>query len=264
MGRAARPAPWEPRWKQLVRAVVRVHSGRGEQQLLDWLTRVEEPTVLAFVNAHAMNSAAVSDRFFRAIMSANVVLRDGIGMAILMGLLNQRPGLNLNGTDLIPKILQRYRGSGIALFGTQEPWLSAARDTVLARLAPDSRIVLAHGFHETTVYVRVAAAHRPRLIVLGMGMPKQEEVAQVLRAALGFPCLIICGGAIIDFLGNKTSRAPAWMRRTGLEWAYRLALEPRRLFQRYVIGNPLFVARALNLAAHLLRQEGKTVCRSAA
>ena len=71
----------------------------------------------------------------------------------------------------------------------------------------------------------------------------------MLRAALGFPCLIICGGAIIDFLGGKIPRAPRWMRRTGLEWAFRLALEPRRLFRRYVIGNPVFIARTLSLAA---------------
>jgi len=103
--------------------------------------------------------------------------------------------------------------------------------------------------------VRLAAAHRPAIIVLGMGMPRQEEVAGLLRAALGFPCLIICGGAIIDFLGGKTSRAPAWLRRAGLEWAFRLALEPGRLFRRYVIGNPLFIARALKLAAQSLRQE---------
>jgi exopolysaccharide biosynthesis WecB/TagA/CpsF family protein len=86
-------------------------------------------------------------------------------------------------------------------------------------------------------------------------MPRQEEVAVLLRAALGYPCLIVCGGAIIDFIGNKTSRAPAWMRRTGLEWAWRLALEPKRLFKRYVLGNPLFLARSLWLTAQSLRQE---------
>jgi exopolysaccharide biosynthesis WecB/TagA/CpsF family protein len=86
-------------------------------------------------------------------------------------------------------------------------------------------------------------------------MPRQEQVAVLLRAALGYPCLIVCGGAILDFLGGKTSRAPVWLRRTGLEWAYRLALEPRRLFSRYVLGNPLFVSRALMLAAQSLRRE---------
>jgi exopolysaccharide biosynthesis WecB/TagA/CpsF family protein len=107
---------------------------------------------------------------------------------------------------------------------------------------------VAHGFLPTPEYVRLAAGHRPSLIVLGMGMPRQEEVARELRAALDHPCLIVCGGAIIDFLAGRTPRAPRWMRAVGAEWLYRLALEPRRLFRRYVVGNPLFIARALRLA----------------
>jgi len=246
---------WRPRWQQLVKGIVRVQSARGEEQLLDALAHPTEARVLAFVNAHAMNSAAVSEPFFNAITSADLVLRDGIGMAILMRLLNQPPGLNLNGTDLIPRILARFAGRPIALFGTQEPWLSRARDVIETRIAPASHCVTANGFLETAEYIRLAAEHRPPLIVLGMGMPRQEEVAGVLRAALGYPCLIVCGGAIIDFLGDKTSRAPLWMRRTGLEWAYRLALEPKRLFKRYVVGNPVFLARSLWLAAGLLVTE---------
>lgn len=239
---------WQSRWQQLVQGVVRVHTGRGEEQLLDSLAQPKEPTVLAFVNAHAMNSAAVSRPFFNALMAADIVLRDGIGMAILLRMLNQPPGLNLNGTDLIPKILRRYAGRQVALFGTQEPYLRSAREKVMNQLAPGSRVLTTHGFLETGDYVHLAAQHKPELIVLGMGMPRQEEVACVLRNAVGYPCLIVCGGAIIDFMGGKTSRAPAWMRKTGLEWAYRLALEPKRLFHRYVVGNPVFLARAFSLA----------------
>lgn len=246
---------WLPRWQELVRAIARVHSDHGERQLLEWLGESQDPVVVAFVNAHAMNSAATSRHFFEALMSADVLLRDGIGLSILMELLNQRPGVNMNGTDLIPKIMQRFSGGTIALFGTQEPWLSRARQAVVSRVAPGSPCVIAHGFHDTAAYVRLAALHKPRLIVLGMGMPRQEEVAVVLRAALGYPCVIVCGGAIIDFLGNKTPRAPAWMRKTGLEWLYRLGREPRRLFQRYVVGNPAFIGRALKLAAHSLRRD---------
>ncbi|HSW16507.1 MAG TPA: WecB/TagA/CpsF family glycosyltransferase [Ramlibacter sp.] len=259
---AASPERWMPRWQQLVRAIARVHSEHGERQLLEWLEQPQEPVMVAFVNAHAMNSVAESDAFFQALMSADVVLRDGIGMALLMAMLNQRPGLNLNGTDLIPKILEQHAGSTIALFGTQEPWLSQARETVSRKLAPGSACVVTHGFHETATYVRLAALHHPSVIVLGMGMPRQEEVAVVLRAALGFPCLILCGGAVIDFLGGRTARAPVWMRRCGLEWLYRLGCEPRRLFQRYVVGNPVFVTRSLQLAARSLRQEPRR--RSAA
>lgn len=251
---SADPAVWQPRWRELVRAIARVHSARGQEQLIDTLAYPGEPRVLAFVNAHAMNCAAVSQDFFSALMSADLLVRDGAGMAILMKLLNQPPGLNLNGTDLIPRLIRRYAGRGIALFGTQDPWLARAQQAVLTHLAPGTPCVIAHGFLDTPRYVRLAAAHRPALIVLGMGMPRQEEVAAVLRAALGYPCLIVCGGAIIDFLGGKTHRAPAWMRGSGLEWAYRLAIEPKRLFRRYVLGNPLFVSRALSLAAASSRQ----------
>ncbi len=251
---SAAPREWQPRWQQLVQGVVRVQTERGEEQLLDALASPVEPLVLAFVNAHAMNSVASSRKFFDAVIAADIVLRDGAGMAILMRLLNQAPGLNLNGTDLIPKILRRYAGQSIALFGTQEPYLARAEDVVLTQLAPGSTCVTAHGFLEIADYIRLAAARRPRLIVLGMGMPRQEEVAGVLKAALGFPCLIVCGGAIIDFMGGKTSRAPGWMRTIGLEWLFRLTLEPKRLFKRYVVGNPVFLARALRLAVSSPRQ----------
>lgn len=249
------PEDWMPRWAEIVRAIARVQSARGEQQLLDWLAQPREPVMVAFVNAHAMNSSAESPHFFEALMSADVLLRDGIGLSLLMTLLNQPPGRNLNGTDLIPKILQCHAGGTIALFGTQDPWLSRGREVVLRWLAPGSACVLAHGFHETAAYVRLAALHRPRLIVLGMGMPRQEEVAVVLRAALGYPCVIVCGGAILDFLGQRTPRAPRWMRVAGLEWLYRLGCEPRRLFHRYVVGNPVFIQRALRMVGEGLRRE---------
>lgn len=245
---------WQPRWRELVQGIVRVHTQHGEQQLLASLAQPKEPTVLAFVNAHAMNSAAGSRKFYESLIGADIILRDGVGLAILLRLLNQSPGLNLNGTDLIPKILGQYAGRSIALFGTEEPYLRKARDRIVTTLAPGSRCVTTHGFLETTDYIKLAITHRPELIVLGMGMPKQEEVACTLRAAVGYPCLIVCGGAIIDFMGGKTSRAPAWVRSSGLEWAWRLALEPRRLFERYVVGNPVFLARAVTLARSSMRQ----------
>lgn len=258
--RAVEHGDWQRRWRQLVKAIVRVNSAQGEHQLLDWLMRPGEPLVLGFINAHAMNSAAVSQKFFDAVGSADVLVRDGVGMAILLRLLNQSPGRNLNGTDLIPKILARCAGGSIAFFGTRDPYLSKAQHVVTKQIAPGSSCVTAHGFLETAAYVRIAAMHRPGVIVLGMGMPRQEEVAMTLRAALGYPCLIVCGGAIIDFLGKKKPRAPSFLRRAGLEWAVRLALEPRRLFMRYVIGNPVFLLRALDFAIRS-RNEVRTALR---
>src|SRR5690242_15535338 len=94
MPAGAESAAWQSHWQALVGGLVRVHSARGEQQLLATLARPAQPLVLAFVNAHAMNSAASSREFFEAVRSADLVLRDGIGMAILLRLLNLEPGLN--------------------------------------------------------------------------------------------------------------------------------------------------------------------------
>jgi exopolysaccharide biosynthesis WecB/TagA/CpsF family protein len=252
---ARRPSiDWPTRWQQLVRAMARVHTPGGEHQLLDWLLRPSEPRVLAFVNAHAMNLVVQSEPFFHSLLSADVVVRDGIGLAMLMQLLNQPAGQNLNGTDLIPKLLERANGRPIALFGTQDPWLSQARQAVGERLAPQSPCVIANGFLDVREYIKLAVRHRPAVIVLGMGMPRQEEVAILLKSALNYPCLIVCGGAIIDFMGGKVPRAPEWMRKSGLEWAFRLGREPRRLWNRYVHGNPLFLRRALLVASRSLLQ----------
>lgn len=247
---------WPARWDQLVRAMARVHTPGGEDQLLRWLLAGDQPRVLAFVNAHAMNLAAQDRAFHRHLAEADVVVRDGVGVSLLMQLLNQVPGQNLNGTDFIPRLVAAADGLPIALFGTREPWLARAQEQVATQLAPNSRLVVADGFRELTDYLRIAGRERPRLIVLGMGMPRQEEVAIALRDALGQPCLVVCGGAIIDFLGGKVPRAPQWMRAAGLEWAFRLAREPRRLWDRYVRGNPLFLRRALWLATRSLRGRG--------
>jgi N-acetylglucosaminyldiphosphoundecaprenol N-acetyl-beta-D-mannosaminyltransferase len=240
---------WRRRWSLLLEKIERVQGPAEGQALLAELSHPRAPSVLAFANAHAMNSMAVSAPFFEAMHSADRVLRDGSGMATLFKLLRMEPGLNLNGTDLIPRLIRAFDGRSIALFGTREPWLEKAWQRVQQDLAPHSMVLRANGFLDAEAYAALAAEHTPALIVLGMGMPRQEEVAAGLRAVLDYPCLIVCGGAIIDFLGGKTPRAPLWIRRAGLEWVFRLALEPRRLFQRYVIGNPLFLTRALRLAS---------------
>jgi exopolysaccharide biosynthesis WecB/TagA/CpsF family protein len=245
---------WPSRWQALVRAAVRVDSPRGQAQLLDGWVHPDRPRVLVFVNAHALNTVAEDARFYEVLMASDIVLRDGIGMALLMTLLHQRPGMNLNGTDLIPCILRRYAGAPIALFGTREPWLTNSVETIVHDLAPGASCVTADGFRSTDDYLRLAQAHAPALIILGMGMPRQEIVAQALRAALYRPCLIVCGGAILDFLGGRMPRAPRVLRGLGLEWAWRLGREPRRLFGRYVVGNPVFIGRALRLAFRGLRQ----------
>lgn len=104
-------------------------------------------------------------------------------------------------------------------------------------------VSVASGFEDTGFYVREARRTRPTLIVLGMGLPRQEQLACELRSRAPDAGLIVCGGAILDFLGGKVKRAPAWLHDARMDWTYRLCREPRRLFRRYVMGNPAFLMK---------------------
>ncbi|MDB5940387.1 MAG: glycosyltransferase [Polaromonas sp.] len=229
----------------LIRKIQRLHTLDDRQELLQRLSHPDRPHILAFVNAHAMNLLTNSEPFFDSLCASDTVLRDGSGMETLYNQLHIPPGFNLNGTDLIPEVLGHFNGRCIAFFGTQNPYLENGVEFAEKNFVPQSKCVRADGFLDENAYISIAAECRPALIVLGMGMPRQEMVANALRASLAYPCLIICGGAIIDFWGGKTSRAPLWMRRSGMEWLFRLKMEPRRLFQRYVTGNLVFLARTL-------------------
>jgi N-acetylglucosaminyldiphosphoundecaprenol N-acetyl-beta-D-mannosaminyltransferase len=237
---------WKRRWPSLLEKITLVDSESDLENIMQQLCAPNQRQVLAFANAHAFNSVANSVEFYDAISSAHIILRDGSGMAILYRMLGIKPGLDLNGTDLIPKIIKRFNGAPIALFGTQDPYLSKAAALVGNILSKDSCITCCDGFQESQVYCDIADKIKPKLIILGMGMPKQELIAMKLMN-LKSPCLIVCGGAIIDFFGEKVHRAPKWMRRIGVEWVYRLVLEPRRLFSRYFIGNPIFIWRTLSI-----------------
>ena len=237
------PTIVQARWTQVLRHLRTIPSQDEAALLADELVDGRQPRMLAFVNAHAMNSAVGDFDFYKALCDADVLLRDGSGMAMLFRMLGGEPGLDMNGTDFIPRLLEAYRGRRVALWGTREPWLAAAAERCRAEFGVEV-VSCENGFHPPAHYCDEVRRTRPELIVLGMGMPKQERVARLVRAtATGAP-LLVCGGAVIDFLGGKVQRAPRWVRRLGIEWAYRLLLEPRRLFHRYVIGNPLFMLRA--------------------
>lgn len=207
----------------------------------------ERPRVLAFVNAHALNLAAESAGFARALSAADVLLRDGAGLALLLRRCGRPPGLNMNGTDFIPQLLRACDGLSVAVIGTREPYLERGLVRMQREFVPRSALWGVDGFQPPSTYLHLLRERRPSLVLLAMGMPRQEELALWLRSQLAHGCLLVCGGAIVDFLGGRTRRAPLLLQRMGMEWAWRLGQEPVRLFKRYVIGNPRFLWRTWRL-----------------
>lgn len=237
--------------RSAIERVCVVSTPDEQAQLLNRLLDEQRsaPLVLDFLNQHAGN-LLMSDATFRAAFSsADVILRDGIGMRLAMMVLGRPSGLNMNGTDFIPQLVQhfsqRFPQAPIFFFGTKEPWLQRGAHALLGRHA--GPVQLADGFQDGSHYCAILAEHpQPvQLVVLGMGMPKQELIAKQLKAIATGATLIVCGGAIIDFAAGKVTRAPNWMRTAGLEWLYRLTQEPQRLFRRYVIGIPIFLSCVL-------------------
>lgn len=93
-----------------------------------------------------------------------------------------------------------------------------------------------------------------RIVFVGLGCPRQEVFAFENAGELGCPVLAV--GAAFDFHAGNMSQAPVWMQDRGLEWLYRLALEPRRLWHRYLVLNPMFLWRVLCQYAGRRRDDG--------
>jgi len=214
--------------------------------LLEELTSPEKPTIVGFLNQHGYNLIQQDKRARRHFLQVNYLLRDGIGIKLACSLNGLEPGANLNGTDFIPALidhaLQSEQSERYQLFamGTCEPWTEEGANALFGER--DFHAI--DGFQPTERYLEFVEEHlepgKVPLIVMGMGMPRQEEVAVKLQRQLKRPALMVCGGAILDFAAQRFNRAPAAFRKIGMEWAYRLLMEPRRLFARYVIGIPQF------------------------
>ncbi|WP_375397604.1 WecB/TagA/CpsF family glycosyltransferase [uncultured Sphingomonas sp.] len=203
-----------------------------------------EPTVIAFCNAHTVNLASRNPALAGVLKKA-IIYNDGVGVGIAARLLYGRAfPANLNGTDLIPDLLERLPpGTRLFLVGSA-PGVAAKAGAEFERRYPQIAVVgTQHGFlavEEEPALVQRIVASRADLVLVGMGQPRQEFWAATHVARLDRP--VLCVGGLLDFTARVVPRAPLPFRRLGLEWAFRLMMEPRRLARRYVVGNGRFLA----------------------
>lgn len=164
------------------------------------------------------------------------------------------------GPDLMPRLLEeaeRHGWSSFFMGGSQE-----TNDTLVSNLRrdfPDLRIAGHYSppfralsdTEEQDLMDRINTSGAD-IVWVGLGAPKQERWMASHRTRLDAPILIGVGGAF-DMHAGAVARAPRWMQRSGLEWSYRLAKEPRRLWRRYFRNIPLFVARSIMEPPRLTR-----------
>ncbi len=213
------------------------------------------------VNAHTLNIAHGDPATRDVLNSATLVLNDGVGLDLYARIQGRRRfAYNFNGTDLIPRLLGECSQRGIPLsvflYGARPGRAEAAGRWMSSRYPGVKVVGQVDGYQpdEAAVVATINAAH-PDLLLVALGNPLQEQ--WIARNAGNLDARIAVGvGALFDYLSGSVPRAPAVLRALRLEWLFRLLLEPRRMFHRYVIGNPLFLWRALAHRARRFAQPG--------
>lgn len=213
---------------------------------------------IAFLNADCSNLASRNADYRQALRSADLVCADGVGIRIAGRILGFKVKDNVNGTDLFPLLCRELEESDTRVFllggqpGVPEKVKAWVKDH-----SPGLNVCgLQHGFFEASDDTRVLRQiddSRADLVLVALGAPKQDlwirDILSRSNARVG-----IGVGGLFDFFSGRIPRAPLWMRKSGLEWVFRLYQEPRRLWQRYIIGNFTFLVRTV-----LYRLKGKFI-----
>lgn len=207
--------------------------------------------VLAFCNVHSVMTARKDPRVRRALVDADITTPDGMPLVWVL----RRRGYPQQPRVYGPDLMELALAHGVALgwrhffLGATEETLeqltASARDRapgvqVVDTLAPPYRPLTSVEEDATVERIKSSGAD---LVWVGLGMPKQELWMHHIRHRL--PGITLLGvGAAFDLLSGKVPQAPDWVQDHGLEWAYRLWREPRRLWRRYLINNPMFAVLA--------------------
>ena len=209
------------------------------------------------VNAH-MTVEARDPAFAQVVNGADLATADGMPVRYAMNLFHRKGQERVAGNDLMPAVLERAAAEGLRVF------LYGGKDTTQAAI-----IERAAKEHPTLV---IAGAHAPpfgpletldlsaeaqrinesgaNIVLVSLGCPKQERWMALMKGRVN-AVMIGIGGAFLLYAGLER-RAPSWMRKLALEWLFRLGLEPKRLWKRYLVTNSIFLYMIVKSSASRL------------
>jgi len=210
----------------------------------------KEKKKVYFVNPDCLNKIFEDSDYFKVLKNGDYIFPDGIGVNIACKLLKDPLLENINGTDMLPFIcdLSIMKSYSIFLLGGK-PGIGDRMKCNLQTKYKGLKIVgVQDGYFDkekenNCVIDRINSSGADILLV-AFGAPVQEkwinEYSEFINAQIQMGV-----GGLFDFFSGKNKRAPKWMREVGIEWIFRIMQEPKRLWKRYVIGNPVFLYRVL-------------------
>jgi len=221
------------------------------ERIIGWVGTGAPTKRVMYVNAHVLNQSREDPALRMALEAADLVYCDGYGVRLAAKALSTEIPHRMTGADWIWDLaaLCEKRDTSVYLLGC-EPGVARQASLRLRRSYPGLRVVGAHhGYfeigsgHDERVIEDVNRC-RPDILLVGMGTPKQEIWTQ--RTVDRLDCSVLWTvGALFDFVSGRVPRAPASLADNGLEWIFRLAIEPGRMWRRYLVGNPVFLSRVV-------------------
>ena len=218
----------------------------------------ERKVLINTINAHSYNVAQKDEKFAEALYKSDCLIPDGASIVKACRWLKAKsqPKERIAGWDLFAFEMQRLDGRGkmddgrrlkVMFLGSSEKVLTLIRQRAAIDY-PNLEVVTYSPpykpeFSEEDNQAMIQAINNanPDLLWIGMTAPKQEKWAYQHWNELDIHCHCGTIGAVFDFYAGTARRAPLWWQEHALEWLYRLLTEPRRMWRRYVIGNPLFL-----------------------
>ena len=202
---------------------------------------------VAAVNVHTFTEARRSPRYREALNDAVLGFVDGVPIRWLLRACGASPPPRIHGADLMARLLRELPRSRHLFFGSTPETLDQLA-AALKRDFPGTEVAgfISPPFRKSAVpeteemLARINASNADVLWV-ALGAPKQEVWALLNRSRIAIP-VVACVGAAFEILAGRFSRAPQWMQTLGLEWFWRMAQDPARLWRRYFSTNGFFAA----------------------
>jgi N-acetylglucosaminyldiphosphoundecaprenol N-acetyl-beta-D-mannosaminyltransferase len=204
---------------------------------------------LTAINVNISNIAHRQPRLKAFLNAANMLYCDGAGIVWGSKLMGHKLPMRFTAADWLFDWITAMSEANLTMyFVSGEPAVIEKARTLLDDRVPGHKVVgLHHGYIVNNNELNQAViadinAKQPDIVVVGMGCPLQEYWIEDNRDQLQVPvCFAI--GATWDYLTGKVPRCPAWMGNNGLEWLFRFLVEPKRMFGRYIMGNPEYMWR---------------------
>ncbi|MDQ4064079.1 MAG: WecB/TagA/CpsF family glycosyltransferase [Actinomycetota bacterium] len=214
------------------------------------------------VNAHCLNLCYEDPKLRDFLNGAEVVFCDGAGVRLAASILSRRIPERITYAEWAWRLAAFAAAQGFSLyFLGGRPGVAREAARRLIESFPDLKIVgVRHGYFdhsagsaENEAVVAEINAAAPDILLVGLGMPLQERWLMENRERIGAG-VVLTGGAVFDYVSGGLRRGPRLLTDNGFEWLARLFVEPRRLWRRYLVGNPLFLLRVLKQRRYYTRR----------